>query len=46
MRRITLSSMACPAVLHLPTLSHKGHDFHENVSDHKVCVLIFSTIFV
>jgi hypothetical protein len=44
--RIKLSSVACPAVLQIPTWSHKRHDFRENVSDHKICVLIFSTTFV
>jgi hypothetical protein len=29
-----------------PTLSHKRHDFREKVTEHKMCVLIFSTTFV
>ena len=31
--------------LYLSTLSHKRHDFREKVTEHKMCVLIFSTIF-
>ena len=26
-----------------PTLSHSPHDFRKKVTDHKMCVLIFST---
>ena len=29
-----------------PTLSHKRYDFQENVTEHKMCVMIFSTTFV
>jgi hypothetical protein len=28
------------------TLSHKRHDFRKKVTEHKVCVLIFSATFV
>jgi hypothetical protein len=38
-----LSSVVCPALQNLSTLSHKGHDFRRNVIEHKMCVLIFST---
>ena len=30
---------------HFPTLSHKRHDFRENVIEHKTRVSIFSTTF-
>jgi len=33
-------------IQYLPTLSHKRHDFRKNVTEHKMCVLIFSTTFV
>ena len=38
-----LSSVACPTLRYLSTLSHKRHDFRKNVTKHKMCVLIFST---
>ena len=44
MRRIV--TMACPALLHFSTLSHKRHDFGQNFTEQKMCVLIFSTTFV
>ena len=29
----------------LPTLSHKQHNFHKIIREHKICVLIFSVTF-
>jgi len=29
MRRITMPSVACPALQYFPTLSHKRHDFRK-----------------
>jgi hypothetical protein len=46
MRRIVLSCVASLALLYFSTLSHKWHDFRKKVTDHKTCVLIFSTTFV
>jgi hypothetical protein len=44
-RRI-MSSVASLVVPHFSTLSHKRLDLRENVIEHKMCVLIFSTSLV
>jgi len=37
------TSMACPALKYISTLSHKRHDFQkEKVTEHKACLLSFS----
>ena len=41
---LIIQHAACPAPPYFSTLSHKWHDFGENVVEHKMCVLIFSTI--
>jgi len=46
MRRTVLPSEACLAVPCLSTLCHKLHEFQENVTEHKMYVLIFCTTFV
>ena len=39
-RHIAESFLAAP---YFSTLSHKRNDFRKNVTEHKICVLIFST---
>jgi len=41
--QLPVTSLALP---HFSTLSHKRHDFRENFTGNKMCVLIFSTTFV
>jgi len=43
MRCIILTSEACLVLQHFYTISHKRQGFRENVTEHKMCVLIFST---
>ena len=38
-----ISSVNCPALQYFPTLSHELHDFRGKGTEHKICVLIFST---
>jgi len=40
-----LSSVACPTRQYFSTLSHRRHDSQKNVTEHKICVLIFCTTF-
>jgi len=40
---IILSSVACPAVKYCSMLSRKQHDFLKNITEHLMCVLIYST---
>ena len=46
MCRIVLSFVTCPSLPYFSTLSHKRHDFHKNVIEYKMCILIFPTAFV
>ena len=46
MRRSILPSVASAPVQYYPTLSHKRQGFREKVTEHKMCLLIFSTTFV
>jgi hypothetical protein len=39
MRRIILSSVACPALPYFSTSSHKQHDFREKVIEHEFFIL-------
>jgi hypothetical protein len=43
-RHIILPPVACPVLLCLYTLPHKRQDFWKEVTEHKMWVLVFSTI--
>jgi hypothetical protein len=45
MRLIIFSSVDCLALQNFSALSHKRRDFQKNVTEPKMCVLIFSTAF-
>jgi hypothetical protein len=45
-RACTISSVVCSALRYFSTFSHKRNDFRKTVTEHKMCVLSFSTIFV
>jgi hypothetical protein len=46
MINIVLPFAASLAPPYFSTLSHKRHDFRKKVTEHKMCVLIFSTTFI
>jgi len=41
-----LLSVVCLALQYISTLSHKWHDFPKKVTEHKMSVLIFFTIYL
>ena len=43
MRHIVICGLPRSTIFFSPTLSHKRHDFRNKVTEHKMCVLIFST---
>jgi hypothetical protein len=46
MRLNLLSSVVSQTPSHFSTLSHKRRDFQTIFTEHKICILIFSTIFL
>jgi hypothetical protein len=44
MCHITLPSVVCPALPNSSTLPHKQHDLKKKVTEHKIYVLIISTV--
>jgi hypothetical protein len=45
-RAIAILTVTCQAVQHFSILFYKKHYFQEKVTDHKMCALIFSAMFV
>jgi len=45
MRHIVICGLPRSTIL-FSTFSHKRHDFRKTVTEHEICVLIFSTTFV
>jgi hypothetical protein len=43
---IIFSFAACSAIPYFFKLSHKRYDFRENISEHKICALMFSITYV
>jgi hypothetical protein len=43
---VLLPSVACPSVPYFSTLSHERYDFQIKLTERRICVLIFATIFV
>jgi hypothetical protein len=46
MRRTVMSPVACLILSHVPHYLINGTVFEKNVTEHKMCVLIFCTTFV
>jgi hypothetical protein len=46
MRHVVTSIVAPRSLLHFSALSHKRCGFRKKVTEHKMCVFIFSTTFV
>jgi hypothetical protein len=46
MRHIVMSFVAPQSPLYFLAVCHKRHNFRKKVIEHKMCVFIFSTIFI
>jgi hypothetical protein len=44
--RPILSTVSCMALPYFSILTHKRYDFRKEITERKMCVLIFSTTFV